>query len=319
MNQQFAADIKRGLDKNNKSLSSKYFYDEKDRIRSYELFSEIMNLPEYYLTNSEFEIFQKQADQIIRLLGIHPNKKFELVELGAGDGYKTIELLKAMDAAGLQYNYIPVDISQKALNQIESNIKKAIPNKIISPKKGDYFESLSELNNSDAPKVVLFLGSNIGNMNDKIAQSFMLSLSNALSLGDKLILGADLIKSKDIVLPAYNDSSGVTSAFNLNLLERINREFDADFNLSTFNHVAEYEEKEGIAKSYIQSMVDQKVNINSLNITLSFSKGEKIHTEISRKYNDDILNKICDPAQLKMIIKLMEEKDHYDYFIFEKQ
>tara|TARA_R110001592_G_scaffold237306_3_gene496142 strand:+ start:41773 stop:42723 length:951 start_codon:yes stop_codon:yes gene_type:complete len=315
MKNQFAKDIEEGLNKNPKSLSSKYFYDEVGSS----LFSEIMKLPEYYLTNSEFEIFQKQSLEIIKALNLKKVETFELIELGAGDGYKTIELLKVLEAESFSYKYIPIDISQKALDQINHNIKEQLPHLEIAHRKGDYFNILKKLNESSYPKVILFLGSNIGNMNDTIASSFLMNLSNNLSKGDKLILGADLMKSKEIVLPAYNDKQGVTRAFNLNLLNRINREFDADFDLEKFEHAPEYDEVDGVAKSSIQSNVDQTVHLKKLDLKVEFESGESIHTEISRKYNDEIINKISFHSGLKIMDKFLDSKNYFADYILEKQ
>ena len=315
MKEQFAMDVEAGLTKQPKHLSSKYFYDEVGSS----LFSKIMKLPEYYLTDAEFEIFQQQGNDIIETLDIQKNQPFELIELGAGDGYKTIELLKALEAEKFNYQYIPIDISKKALDQITHNVKAQLPNKEISPKKGDYFHILKELKESSVPKVILFLGSNIGNMPDEVAESFLLNLSNSLSKGDKLILGADLMKSKDIVLPAYNDSEGVTSAFNLNLLTRINRELDADFDIEKFEHAPEYDEVEGVAKSAIRSKTAQTVDVKMMDLKVSFEAGEKIHTEISRKYNDEIINKISLHSGLKIIGKLRDSHHYFADYILEKQ
>ncbi|WP_167188083.1 L-histidine N(alpha)-methyltransferase [Wenyingzhuangia heitensis] len=315
MNKQFAKDVKLGLSETPKNLSSKYFYDEKGST----LFSEIMKLPEYYLTNAEFDIFKNQPLDIIQLLEIHKTSYFELIELGAGDGSKTIELLKVLEHENYHYQYLPIDISQKALDQIENTVAQQLPNKKITPKKGDYFQILNELKNSPFPKVVLFLGSNIGNMEDALANSFLKKLSKNLSKGDKIILGTDLKKEKDIVLPAYNDSKGITRDFNLNLLERINRELDANFDINQFEHVPEYDELEGIAKSRIRSKIDQKIPINSLNLTVSFKEKETIHTEISRKYDDVILEKICTNTGLKTIGKLMDKREYFADYILEKK
>ena len=315
MNKQFAIDVKEGLSKSPKSLSSKYFYDEKGSA----LFSKIMKLPEYYLTNAEFEIFENKASEIINLLGITNQKSFDLIELGAGDGYKTMELLKALDTLCFQYQYSPIDISAKALNQIEENIKQQFPNKKICPKLGDYFHILHDLKPSPLPKVVLFLGSNIGNMENVEANSFLTHLSENLSKDDKLILGVDLKKSKDIVLPAYNDSQGVTSEFNLNLLSRINSELDADFNTDLFEHTPMYDEEEGVAKSAIKSIVNQEVEIKSLDMKVAFRKEEQIHTEISRKYDDATIQNICLNTGLKIVGRITDSQNYFADYIIGKE
>lgn len=310
----FAQDVKQGLSSKPKRLSSKYFYDEKGSA----LFSQIMKLPEYYLTDAEFEIFSEQAAEICRLLDIHPKKNFDLIELGAGDGYKTIELLKFLEQQHYDYRYHPIDISKKALRQIEQNIAKALPGMHIHPIKGDYFHVLQDLAAEHKNKVVMFLGSNIGNMNDTQAQGFLKALSQSLKSRDKIILGVDLKKSKDIVLPAYDDSQNITRDFNLNLLERINRELDANFKLEQFDHAPEYDEKEGIARSAIVSLIDQEVYIGAIEQSFAFSAGEKINTEISRKYDDELIQELCNIAGLSILGKLQDQQNLFADYILMK-
>lgn len=314
MNEQFAYDVREGLNQKNKSLPSKYFYDDKGSA----LFSEIMTLPEYYLTAAEYEIFHEKSIELIKLLGMTFQTPFDLIELGAGDGYKTIELLKALDQEGYSYRYLPIDISKKALSQIEKNIKQQFPKKPIYPKQGDYFYILEQLRASTLPKVVLFLGSNMGNMTDAISHKFFKNLSQHLSPGDCLVLGVDLKKSKSIILPAYNDSRGLTKAFNLNLLHRINKELEANFNLDLFEHIPEYDEQAGIAKSYIVSTINQEVYIKGIDLKVSFRKNEKIHTEISRKYDDEIINKIFEGTSFKIIGKLTDSQGLFADFVLKK-
>lgn len=312
MNTKFQNDINEGLSKALKSLPSKYFYDKTGD----DLFVKIMNLPEYYLTKAEFDIFKNQTKNIIAALDINPNVYFELIELGAGDGTKTKELLKVLISENFNFDYIPIDISNNALKQLETNLNTEIPNLNVTKKQGDYFNVLDGLKTSNHPKVVLFLGSNIGNMEDEKAKRFISKLSSSLNLNDKVVLGVDLIKSKDIVLPAYNDKAGVTKAFNFNLLNRINKELDANFNIGQFSHQPEYTETEGIARSYIVSNTDQEVHIGALNKTFQFKKGEKIHTEISRKYNDEILNSILENSSLRIVTKLLDSKSYFaDYIL----
>lgn len=312
MNIQFKTDINEGLSKPSKTLPSKYFYDKIGDA----LFVKIMNLPEYYLTKAEFDIFKNQTKNIISALGIKPDAYFELIELGAGDGTKTKELLKVLLDENYQFEYLPIDISKNALHKLETNLNEELPSLKVSKKQGDYFSVLDSLKTSKHPKIVLFLGSNIGNMEDERAKQFILNLSKTLHTNDKILLGVDLIKSKDIVLPAYNDKTGVTKAFNLNLLNRINKELDANFNIDDFSHQPEYIEKEGIARSYIVSNKDQDVTIGALNKTFQFKKEEKIHTEISRKYNDAVLNSILENSDLKIVTKLLDSKAYFaDYII----
>lgn len=314
MNEVFAKDITEGLSSRPKYISSKYFYDKKGSA----LFSEIMQLPEYYLTNSEFEILKSQSINIITDLALNNKNVTEIIELGAGDGLKTIEFLKALEQRKVSYKYIPIDISEKALDQVQNTVNQQLTNVSIYPKHGDYFQILNDLKKSKNPKVILFLGSNIGNMEDKQANWFLKALSENLNKGDKMILGVDLKKEKRIVFPAYNDEKGVTSEFNLNLLERINNEFNADFNRSNFKHTPEYDEEVGVAKSSIQSLIDQEVRIKSLDLKVVFEKGEKIHTEISRKYNDAILNVICENTGWNIQGKFIDSRKYFANYILEK-
>jgi len=312
MKDQFKKDVERGLSESPKRLSSKYFYD----ARGDELFVQIMNLPEYYLTDTEFEIFSQKTEQLVDALGCDPDQPFELVELGAGDGTKTKELLRFLLEKGYQFEYLPIDISQHALDSLEASLKKEMPELSVTTLQGDYFEVLNALRESQKPKVVLFLGSNLGNMLDDIATKFIHGLSDSLNPNDKVMMGLDLIKSADIVIPAYNDSQGVTAAFNLNLLRRINRELGGNFDLDNFQHRVEYTEKEGIVKSFLESQKDHEVIIPTIGKAFYFEKGERIHTEISRKYNDALLDQFIADTPLQIVDRLTDSKGLFaDYVL----
>ena len=312
MIEQFKKDVELGLEKCPKQISSKYFYDKKGD----ELFVKIMQLPEYYLTRAELEIFREKTHDIIEALCLKKENYFELIELGAGDGTKTKELLRELQKSDFNFDYIPVDISINALKQLEKSLAEKIPNLNVKKQQGDYFEVLATLKKSPHPKVVLFLGSNIGNLPDNLAAKFIYQLGSNLKLDDKLFLGVDLIKPTKVVLPAYNDAQGITRDFNLNLLRRMNRELEANFDLETFDHVPEYTEEEGIAKSFIESSIDQSITIKKIGKTYFFKKGERIHTEISRKYNDRIINKIIANTDFKLTGKLMDSQKYFaDYIL----
>lgn len=313
-NSLFKMDVLKGLSSYPKFLSSKYFYDKKGDA----LFVKIMNMPEYYLTNSEYDIFKNKTEELVNALDINKNIDFDLIELGAGDGTKTKELLKFLDRKGYNFTFIPVDISQNALNNLEISINNELPNVSIETKQGDYFHVLEDIQNLQKPKVILFLGSNIGNLNDGQAGEFMLKLSNTLHKNDKIVLGIDLIKPESIVLPAYNDKQGITKQFNLNILERINRELDADFDLNAFTHSPKYNEEEGIAESFLISKIDQMVKIKALDMSFDFNENEAIHTEISRKYNDVILKNILEQTDLKVKDKLTDSKNYFADYILNK-
>lgn len=307
----FAADVSEGLSATPKRLSSKYFYDE----RGDALFVKIMNSSEYYLTDCEFEIFSQQTEALIQAFGIGDGY-FELYELGAGDGTKTMELLKGLQSKN--FTYRPIDISTNAIDQLEKRVHKELPNIQVKGMQGEYFQVLDALT-SEHPKVVLFMGSNIGNMEDEQAHDFLQRLSDSLQPGDRLLLGVDLKKSTDIVLPAYNDEQGYTREFNLNLLDRINRELGGHFDRDAFTHAPEYNEEEGWARSFLKSEQDQEVRIDYLDQSFSFGKDERIDMEISRKYDDEILKRLIEGTSLHLTDKLYDGRKYFCDVILERQ
>jgi L-histidine N-alpha-methyltransferase len=312
MNEIFKIEVDKGLKSNPKTLPSKYFYN---KIGD-QLFVEIMNLPEYYLTRCELDIFQNKTQELIEAFGVEPDSYFELIELGAGDGTKTKELLRSLDAQNFSFDYFPIDISSNALELLRNDLSTELPNVSVKTKQGDYFGVLASLKKSKQPKIILFLGSNIGNMTDNLAAKFIHNLGENLQAGDKLLLGVDLIKAKEIVLPAYNDKQGTTAKFNLNLLKRINIELDGDFNIEQFKHQPEYDQEEGIAKSFIVSTTNQTVEIKAIRQSYHFAEGEKIHTEISRKYNDQLINEIIQNTDFNLETKILDSKAYFaDYIL----
>ena len=311
MTDTFKRDVVEGLSSEPKMLSSKYFYDEKGDA----LFQQIMAMPEYYLTNAETEIFELQKRDIVRGLEVKKDEYFEIVELGAGDGTKTILLLDYLLAEGYDFKYVPIDISDNALAQLEQSLLNRLPRLRVAPRQGEYFEVISSMHNSNYPIHVFFLGSNLGNLLDEAASVFMQNLSDVLKEGDSLLLGLDLIKSKDIVLPAYDDAQGITKAFNLNLLERMNRELEADFDLSAFEHCPDYNEQTGLTKSFLKSRKNQTVYIKSADRSFDFNEGEYIQTEVSRKYNDAILNNIIQRTSFEVNQKYMDSRQYFADFL----
>lgn len=314
MIEQFKKDVEAGLSRNPKYLNSKYFYDEIGD----QLFVDIMNMPEYYLTNSEFEIFNEKTAEIIEGLNLKKDEYFQLIELGAGDGTKTKELLKVLVNEKYDFDYLPIDISQHALDNLDLSLKTGIPELNVQTKQGDYFQVLSSFKNPNQRKIVLFLGSNIGNLKDELSAIFLYELGSNLSPEDQLLLGVDLIKPVDIVLPAYNDVQGITAKFNLNILNRINKELGGDFNIDQFAHQPEYTVEEGIAKSFLTSLTEQEVHISSLGKTFRFKEEEKIHTEISRKYNDQIIREITKNTDFSLETKIQDSKEYFADYILKR-
>lgn len=314
MNEEFKKDVLEGLSKEAKSLSSKYFYDKKGD----ELFQKIMDMPEYYLTRAEMEIFSNNAKDIIGSFKMEKDGGFELIELGAGDGSKTIKLLEQLISEHYNFEYIPIDISQNALDGLSKKLAGIFPELTVNTMQGTYFNVLQQLKEKSKPKVVLFLGSNLGNLSDEEASQFIYDLGACMHRNDKILIGLDKIKSRDIVLPAYNDKQEITKEFNLNLLDRINRELGANFNRSNFDHAPEYDESEGVAKSFILSTENQSVTIDSLNKSFDFRAGEKIQTEISRKYSKEVLSKILEKTDFTIEEMYTDDQSLFMNFVLSK-
>ena len=314
MKAQFRKDVDHGLSQPQKQLSSKYFYDQKGD----DLFMQIMAMPEYYLTRAEQEIFELQTDKMIKSFDLNKAQPFELIELGAGDGTKTKYLLHALLTDGYQFDYLPVDISSNVLTHLTGSLKEELPELSVKPQHGDYFEILSQIKNDQLPKVVLFLGSNIGNLIDHQAAQFIYDLGANLKPDDKLLIGVDKIKPVEIVLPAYNDKAGITRQFNLNLLHRINVELGGDFVIDNFEHTPEYTQEEGIARSFLRSKVDQIVRVASIGKSYEFYAGEKIHMEISRKYTTEIIQEILNDTDFAIIEVLTDSQNYFSDYILQR-
>ncbi|MCZ4222946.1 L-histidine N(alpha)-methyltransferase [Pedobacter rhodius] len=277
-NTQFLQETLAGLNAEPKRMYSKYFYDETGDL----IFQQIMNMDEYYLTDAEMEIMKYQASAIADTIS-GEGGAFDLIELGAGDATKSIHLLKKFIDKNLDFKYFPIDISAHVIADLELNLPLKLPALNFQGLNGDYFEMLKRATEiSERKKVVLFMGANIGNMNVSEAQEFCVNLRQILAPDDILIIGFDLKKNPQQILAAYNDKAGITRSFNLNLLNRINRELDGNFDLNAFEHYANYDPETGACKSYLISLKNQTVNIGGSEI--HFSKDEYICMEISQKY-----------------------------------
>ena len=309
----FSKDILEGLMQKPKRLSSKYFYDEKGD----KLFQAIMKMDEYYLTNSEYEIFSLQKDQILQAILTRKNP-FQLIEFGAGDGLKTKLLLEFLMEIDADFEYIPIDISSHVLEELESQLKIKWPNLICKPKVSTYFEALHDLR-SDKTKLVLFLGSNIGNFNLIEAQEFISNVNENLNSGDYFLLGVDLKKDPRVILNAYNDKGGVTKAFNLNLLDRINRELDGNFRIENFDHFPTYDPVSGETKSFLISKTKQLVELKKLNKTIEFNYAEPIFMEISKKYDLEELEFLASKTNFEFVEHFHDCKHYFVDTLWKKK
>ena len=303
----FAEDVNKGLSANPKFLSSKYFYDDEGS----RLFQEIMKLPEYYLTRSEYEIFLEHAGEIFEAFEAGKSE-FDIIELGAGDGSKTAVLIDYFLKRDTDFRYVPVDISAEALNSLTEKFKKQFPELSLQTEQDDYFKTLETFaQKSDKKKIILFLGSNIGNFSQQQALEFFRQLRKRMNERDFLFIGFDLHKNPKTILNAYDDSQGITAKFNLNLLKRINRELGADFNIEEFSHYASYHPLERAARSFLISQKDQTVLIKSLGRAFEFKKWEPIFMEVSQKYGEKMIEQLAAESGFSVAENFYDENKFY--------
>jgi dimethylhistidine N-methyltransferase len=211
---------------------------------------------------------------------------FHLVDLGAGDGAKTRILLEPFHREGCVRSYVPVDISGDSLSRMAESLRREMPGLVVHPLADEYFPALDRLSAAGlGPKLVLFLGSTVGNFDEREAVSFLKGIRSFLEPGDALLIGFDLRKDPGVILRAYDDEGGITARFNLNLLARINRELEADFSPAGFLHHAVYDPEQGVARSYLVSRRDQAVRIRKAGLTFRFEAWESIHTENAFKFS----------------------------------
>jgi dimethylhistidine N-methyltransferase len=312
MTDSFAQDVHKGLSAEHKFLPSKYFYDDNGS----RLFKQIMDMPEYYLTNSEFEIISLQSKQIFKTLDF--SQPFNIVELGAGDGFKTFKFLEFLVQQYVKFNYVPVDISSEAMEMLTANLKKRLPGIVIKPKVGDYFKILNINKTSQYPSLLLFLGSNIGNYKQDKAQELLKLFNANMKKGDKLLVGFDLKKNPLTVHKAYFDSQGITKRFNLNLLLRINRELDADFQIDNFDFYCHYNPLTGDVRSYIVSLRAQQVHIKKIDKVFKFDYNELISTELSKKYSLEEIEALAKTTDFKLKTNFLDCKHYFTDSLWEK-
>lgn len=304
---ELAIDVLKGLTSNQKYLNSKYFYD----ARGSRIFQKIMNMPEYYLTNCEEEIFHKQK-QLIYESFLNNKKPFEIVELGAGDGIKTKILLDYFLKQGTDFSYIPIDISEEAVLNLINDLENELPELEVKGKIGDYFQMMEELSKIDkTQKILLFLGSNIGNFNEQETIKFLNHLRKVMNPVDKLFIGFDLKKDTDIIIRAYDDPHGYTASFNLNLLRRINDELGANFELLKFKHHEVYDPQSGTAKSFLVSQEKQMVYIGAIEAKIYFEKWEPIFMEMSQKYDLHMIKNLADASGFEILRNFSDSRQYF--------
>lgn len=305
LNKEFAEDILRGLRQHKKVISSKYLYDS----NGCDIFNKITRHKDYYLTACEMEILNNSIENIHSIIG---DKPFNLIELGPGEGIKTLVLIDYFLKQQVDFTYMPIDISDKYLQQFKENILLSHPKVKVNLIQSDYTNGFSWLKEyQETRNVVLFLGSSIGNFNSIGAIRFLSRLSKALKQDDLFLIGFDLKKPIPILLKAYDDSDGLTRDFNMNILRRINNELAAEFDLNRFYHHATYNVYSGAMESFIISVCAQTVPIHSLKQTISFKPYEAIHLEYSHKYLSSQIKDLAKRSGFEIVKEFQDSKKYF--------
>jgi L-histidine Nalpha-methyltransferase len=277
-NSEAALEVASGLTARTKTLPPWLFYDEEGTA----LFEEITRLPEYYLTRTELGIFERSAREMAAAVSTTRH----VVELGAGAATKTKVLLRALAPQARDLAYWPVDVSPAALRLCEHTLGRELPSVPVRPIHARYEDGLAKLGELDAKKLVLFIGSSIGNHPPQETARLLTQVRDFLNDDDALLLGTDMVKSAELLLPAYDDAHGVTARFNLNALKRINRSLGGTFDPRRFRHRAVWNAAASAIEMHLESMITQRVRVAALDLDVPFTAGETIRTESSTKYTD---------------------------------
>ncbi len=275
-------EVHRGLLRRPRSLAPWMFYD----ARGSRIFERITELTQYYLTRTERNILSSCSDAIIAAACSDKSEAVRLVELGAGTASKSIILLNAAVRLQSEVLYAPVDVSSDALDVACERIATSLPQVCISPIVANYVTNPPQLESFDGTTLGLYIGSSIGNFAPEEARTILRDLRGQLQSGDALLLGVDMVKDEPTLVAAYDDRDGVTAEFNLNMLHRLNRELDADFDVASFRHRVLWNPVQSRIEMHLESIRDQCVRIAAANLDVSFEEGERIHTENSHKFTD---------------------------------
>jgi dimethylhistidine N-methyltransferase len=309
------SEVYRGLTARPRTLSPWLFYDQEGS----RLFEEITTLDEYYLTRTERGIFEANADAIIAAASAPTAHGLErdltIVELGAGTATKTGLLLRAAVRRQQAVTYHAIDVSESALDEAQLHLTAAIPGIIFEPRVGDYTEGLGEIPANGTRRLVLYIGSSLGNFEPEDARRLLLNVRNQLAPGDMLLLGVDMVKDISTLVAAYDDASGVTAAFNRNILARINRELGADFDLMKFRHKVRWNGSRSRIEMHLESRLAHEVSIPSLDLSLAFRRGETIHTENSYKYTAERAGHLLAQTGFTVIDKWTDPRKWFGVFL----
>jgi len=305
----FARDVREGLSSTPKQLFPKYLYDPLGS----KLFDSICHVDEYYLTRAESEILSRYADEIVAQLPANQT----LIELGSGSAEKTRKVIEALLRRQPTLLFVPIDISASALDDSSRALLQTYPAVRIEGYAADYFDGLAALKPvKKGPVLVLFLGSNIGNFEKHAAADFLRAIRQLLAPGDALLLGADLKKDRRVLEAAYNDSLGVTRAFIVNQLARINREFGSNFDLRAFELISVYDEAVGRIDVYLESTRPQSVTIPQLDLSITLEAGERLHMENAYKYDLEELKGMAQQTGFDLTRTWQDEKQRFSSNLF---
>lgn len=300
----FAEHVDAGLSGSPKKLSPMYLYDQEGSL----LFEKICDLPEYYLTRTEHAILQQYAHEIVA----YSNGNMSLIELGSGSSTKTRLIIEALIEYQNDLHYIPVDISETILVSSAKELLQDYPDLKITAHVAEYHAAIRNISKLELQqKMILFLGSNIGNFEPEAAERFLRKVRTWLQPGDYFLLSTDMQKDRSVLEPAYDDRQGITAAFNLNLLKRMNTELGANFDLTTFAHHAFYNETCGRVEIHLRSKIEQDVHFDRLNKSFHFEEGETIHTENSHKFANHKIEQLCTLTGFRWVKQWMDEQKYF--------
>lgn len=305
----FADEISSSLSQKNKFISSKYFYDDKGS----ELFEQICNLPEYYLTKKELEILSCFKDEFLA----HLDDNYAVVELGSGSAIKTKHLFEILSPRQERVYYYPIDISD-VIHQSSQRLQDEFENLHITGIIDQYEHGLEHVKEIDGKKIIAFFGSSIGNFDQENAMKFLKKIHDSINADDLFLLGLDLVKDRTILESAYNDSSGITAEFNLNVLKRINEELHGNFNLESFEHVSFYNSKEKRIEMHLKSKIKQQIAIPDANLSIFLDKDEMIRTEYSHKYTIPQIKQMSKMAGFDLKQIWTDSQDYFALALFSK-
>ncbi len=312
----FAQSIKKGLGSSSqKRVDSKYFYDTEGSV----LFEEICRQPEYYPWRVEASLIRQRSKKIIGMF----DDNFALIELGSGSSIKTKILLQDLTLAQQRVYYFPIDVSKEILYRATRELGSEFPNLRVAGIPSEYVEGVNRANklissNPQIPnrKLIIFFGSSIGNFEPKDSISFLQQIGSKMDKNDMLVVGMDLQKDRFILEEAYNDSMGFTAKFNLNLLTRINRELDGNFNNHHFVHHAFYNSELKRIEMHLLSTQEQQVYVGRLGESFGFQRGETIHTENSYKYSLEDIKGIAEKCHFTLKTTFIDKKNWFSLAVF---